>query len=146
MGRRGFWPLRSLWDGFAGRRAGTVLMFSVQSLGSIQETSQRAGAGGMPRCNFAWSLVGIVNCGSSTGMRIWQEGGLSCRAMLCHAALTVTVVTTIWLGLLPLRCLSTVCFLLLEVDKQQRGPRGSPGFYSLLFHSMRSDFSGLFIM
>lgn len=36
-----------------------------------------------------------------------------------------------------------VCFSLLEADKQQRGPRGSPGFYSLLFYKMRSDFSGL---
>lgn len=142
------WSLRSLWDGSAGRRAGTVMMFSVQSLGSIQEMSRTADAGDVTRCNFVLSLVGIINCSSTTGVRSPAGGraALPCLAVLCSVALMMTAVTTTWLGLLPLRCLSTVCFSLLEADKQQVGPRGSPAFYSLLFHKMRSDFSGLFII
>lgn len=63
------------------------VMFSVQSLGSIQETSQRADARGMPRCNFAWSLVGIVNRGRSTGVRILAGGraAVPCHSVPCRA-------------------------------------------------------------
>lgn len=81
------WTLQSPWDGFAGQRAGTVLMFSVQSPGTVQELSRTADAGNMPRCNFVLSLVGIINCGSTTGVRTLAGGRAAvlpcCRAVLC---------------------------------------------------------------
>lgn len=62
-------------------------MFRVQSPGTVQELFWTADAGNMPRCNFVLSLVGIINCGSNTGVRTLAGGRaavLPCRhAVLC---------------------------------------------------------------
>ena len=115
-----------------------MLTFGVRSLGGIQDMSRTADAGDMPRCNFVLSPVGMVNCGSTTGVRS-PAGGRA--AVPCSVTLLMTAVTTTRLGLLPLRCLSTVCFSLLEVDKTANGPKRDP---TVLFPSLPQNEIGFF--
>lgn len=63
-------------------------MFSVQSVDSIREAPQAADARDVPRCNFAWSLVGVINHCSSMGVSGPARGR---AALLCPVVTEHTI-------------------------------------------------------